>query len=284
MYRLRELWEAAPGENSRTAAHTYRGPSLTLLGGPEGRAWPELLVLNAPGILEVSTWGNDASTSACFTLSNLYRHLKYKGACLSVALWHSARSVTFAVLWHGRAGRCCCRGTRCTSAATRTQMSSLAPGCWRRTARPACWCRRVPSGSALTHSAGWGERDKEAQHCSVMSRQSHLTPAARDKLCHRCLDVMACKPLTSFATMPTRLELCCRARPWPRDVLFHIRFGFDRTPFRRMHAALWAAMQEPVLRMLAPPLTDAGSTASSVVRKRRCPMQALDRLQRPASA
>lgn len=68
-------------------------------------------------------------------------------------------------------------------------------------------------------------------------------------------------------------------RLWPKDVLFHIRFGFDRTPFRRMHAALWAAMQEPVLRMLAPPDTKAGSTASSMVRTRRREIHALDRLQ-----
>lgn len=66
-YRLRELWEAAPGEDSGTAGHTYRGPGLTLLGGPEGAAWPQLLVLTAPGILEVSCWtSSNAVTEVCF--------------------------------------------------------------------------------------------------------------------------------------------------------------------------------------------------------------------------
>ena len=63
----------------------------------------------------------------------------------------------------------------------------------------------------------------------------------------------------------------CRVRLWPKDVLFHIRFGFDRTPFRRMHAALWAATQEPVLRMLAPSRADAYSEASSMVRRCKLP-------------
>lgn len=41
-----------------------------------------------------------------------------------------------------------------------------------------------------------------------------------------------------------------RAKSWGRDDLFHVRFGFDRTPFRRMHSALAAAAQSPVLRLL----------------------------------
>lgn len=44
-----------------------------------------------------------------------------------------------------------------------------------------------------------------------------------------------------------------RQRAWSKNELFHVRFGFDRTPFRRMHAALWAAAQPPVLRLLLPP-------------------------------
>lgn len=42
----------------------------------------------------------------------------------------------------------------------------------------------------------------------------------------------------------------CRAKSWGLDDLFHVRFGFDRTPFRRMHSALAAAAQSPVLRLL----------------------------------
>ena len=58
-YQLCELWEDAQGEGGGTASHTYRGPSLTLLGRrrPKGRTWPGLLVLTAPGILEVRAWG-----------------------------------------------------------------------------------------------------------------------------------------------------------------------------------------------------------------------------------
>ena len=158
-----------PGRGQRHGWPHIPGPQPDAPGSPQG---PRLA--RAPGPHRTrhpggAHLGNGASTAAFFILSNLYQYLKYQGACLSVALWHSARLVTSAVLWHGRAGRCCCRATRCTSAAMRTRMWSSAPGCWRRTAPPACWCRPAPSGSALTHPAGWGERDKEAQHCSVMS-------------------------------------------------------------------------------------------------------------------
>jgi hypothetical protein len=54
MYRIRELWEEAARDGGGEAAHTYRGPSLTLLARLDSHTWPELLVLTAPGILEVS--------------------------------------------------------------------------------------------------------------------------------------------------------------------------------------------------------------------------------------
>jgi hypothetical protein len=53
MYRVHELWEAPPGNDSGEPATIYRGPKPTLLARPNGHTWPELLVLTAPGILEV---------------------------------------------------------------------------------------------------------------------------------------------------------------------------------------------------------------------------------------
>lgn len=51
----------------------------------------------------------------------------------------------------------------------------------------------------------------------------------------------------------TRLSGACRTLQWQQDSLFHVRFGFDRIPFRRMHAALSAAAQPPIARLLPPP-------------------------------
>jgi hypothetical protein len=58
-YRRRELWDA-PGPASSEATFTYRGPNLTLLARPDDNTWPELLVLTAPGILEVGPAGSNS--------------------------------------------------------------------------------------------------------------------------------------------------------------------------------------------------------------------------------
>lgn len=43
---------------------------------------------------------------------------------------------------------------------------------------------------------------------------------------------------------------CVRHKRRGADDLFHVRFAFDRTPFRRMHAALAFAAAPPVLQLL----------------------------------
>lgn len=57
-YRLRDLWEAAwASDDGPSPMRGYRGPSLGLLPNQPRlgeQLWPQLLVLDVPGILEVT--------------------------------------------------------------------------------------------------------------------------------------------------------------------------------------------------------------------------------------
>lgn len=60
-----------------------------------------------------------------------------------------------------------------------------------------------------------------------------------------CTSPSTARPLTHNSTL-----FCARNKQRRSEDLFHVRFAFDRTPFRRMHAALAAAGTPPVLQLL----------------------------------
>ena len=220
------LRAATDGGGSRI----YRGPSLQLLG----HAMPlPLLLLNAPGILEVE---NAVVETSMFGACPAHRHM----ASLHVGRLRESRYVAAqgrpsllpgdVVYIRADADPDLEYGTALLAADG--DLCLLGPA-------PAFWCGvcelpgsdRFVSGSLL--------------HVDVQSAAGSAI-AVRQQCLSKQPPIM--EPLYRWR---------CRSKKRSSEDHFHVRFSFDRTPFQRMHAALAAASRLPLLKLLPESPADA---------------------------